>query len=205
MTRLSRGPVTAALPGLGLLVVVALCAHLESVAVPPTNRLLVAIFIGFVAANTVTTARIDLGRSIHMLLVEVGIVLMGVRLSLAVVVRTGPLLIALALVTISFGILLFECVEAGMEAVDAPDGLANVVTGSGSTVGDALLEHDAVEAISFTGSTNVDKYLADNSGMKQVTLELGGNDPTHRLGGHGHRGGRHESRRWRLLERRAGV
>jgi lactaldehyde dehydrogenase len=74
-------------------------------------------------------------------------------------------------------ILLYECIEAGMEAVDAPDGLANVVTGSGSTVGDALLEHEAVEAISFTGSTAVGKYLADNSGMKEVTLELGGNDP----------------------------
>ena len=75
-------------------------------------------------------------------------------------------------------ILLFECVEAGMEAVDAPDGLANVVTGSGSTVGDALLEHDAVEAISFTGSTKVGTYLADNGGMTEMTLELGGNDPT---------------------------
>jgi lactaldehyde dehydrogenase len=75
-------------------------------------------------------------------------------------------------------ILLYECIEAGMEEVGAPDGLANVVTGSGSTVGDALLEHDAVGAISFTGSTNVGKYLAENSGMKEITLELGGNDPT---------------------------
>lgn len=75
-------------------------------------------------------------------------------------------------------IFLYECVEAGREAIDAPDGLANVVTGGGSTVGDALLEHDAVEAISFTGSTAVGKYLADNSGMKEITLELGGNDPT---------------------------
>jgi len=75
-------------------------------------------------------------------------------------------------------ILLYECVEAGIEAVDAPDGLANVVTGNGSAVGDALLKHDAIEAISFTGSTNVGKYLADNSGMKEITLELGGNDPT---------------------------
>lgn len=75
-------------------------------------------------------------------------------------------------------ILLYECVEAGMEAVDAPNGLANVVTGKGATIGDVLLEHDAIKAISFTGSTNVGKYLADNSGMKEVTLELGGNDPT---------------------------
>jgi len=58
------------------------------------------------------------------------------------------------------------------------DGLVNIVTGSGSTVGDAILDHDAVEAISFTGSTAVGKYLARNSGMKELTLELGGNDPT---------------------------
>jgi len=75
-------------------------------------------------------------------------------------------------------IALYECVETGMEAVDAPEGLANVVTGKGSTVGDALLANDAVEAISFTGSTDVGKYLANNSGMTELTLELGGNDPT---------------------------
>jgi len=75
-------------------------------------------------------------------------------------------------------VLLFEYLQEAAEAVGAPDGLVNLVTGSGSTVGDAILEHDAVEAISFTGSTPVGKYLANNSGMKEVTLELGGNDPT---------------------------
>ncbi|WP_049986166.1 aldehyde dehydrogenase family protein [Halobellus rufus] len=75
---------------------------------------------------------------------------------------------------------LFECLETAADAVDAsvPDGLFNLVTGSGSTVGDAILAHDAVEAISFTGSTAVGKYLANNSGMTELTLELGGNDPT---------------------------
>ncbi len=78
------------------------------------------------------------------------------------------------------GILLFECLDDAAAEVDAdvPDGLFNVVTGSGSTTGDVILEHDAVESISFTGSTAVGKYLANNSGMKEVTLELGGNDPT---------------------------
>lgn len=75
-------------------------------------------------------------------------------------------------------IVLFECLAEAADAVGAPDGLVNVVTGSGSTVGDAFLAHDAVEAISFTGSTAVGKYLAGNSGMKELTLELGGNDPT---------------------------
>ncbi|WP_435197401.1 aldehyde dehydrogenase family protein [Natronomonas sp. EA1] len=73
---------------------------------------------------------------------------------------------------------LFEFLEEACREVGAPTGLVNVVTGSGSTTGDAILEHDAVEAISFTGSTAVGKYLANNSGMKELTLELGGNDPT---------------------------
>ncbi|WP_255197706.1 aldehyde dehydrogenase family protein [Halorarius litoreus] len=73
---------------------------------------------------------------------------------------------------------LFEFLEEARQEVGAPSGLVNVVTGSGSTTGDVLLEHEAVEAISFTGSTAVGKYLAANSGMKELTLELGGNDPT---------------------------
>jgi len=77
-------------------------------------------------------------------------------------------------------IALFECLDDATDSIDAhvPDGLVNVVTGSGSTVGDVFLDHSAVEAISFTGSTSVGKYLANNSGMKDITLELGGNDPT---------------------------
>jgi lactaldehyde dehydrogenase len=75
-------------------------------------------------------------------------------------------------------IALFECLDEAAAEVGAPDGLINVVTGSGSTVGDIFLDHDAVKTISFTGSTAVGKYLADNSGMKEITLELGGNDPT---------------------------
>jgi lactaldehyde dehydrogenase len=75
-------------------------------------------------------------------------------------------------------VLLFEFLQEAAEEQGAPDGLVNLVTGSGSTVGDEMLDHDAVEAITFTGSTAVGKYLANNSGMTAVTLELGGNDPT---------------------------
>jgi len=73
---------------------------------------------------------------------------------------------------------LFEYLDAAAKELDAPDGLVNVVTGRGSTIGDVFLESEEVEAISFTGSTAVGKYIANNSGMKEVTLELGGNDPT---------------------------
>ncbi|MFR9705115.1 aldehyde dehydrogenase family protein, partial [Aeromonas sanarellii] len=44
------------------------------------------------------------------------------------------------------------------EALDKaglPDGVANIVTGPGSTVGDAIITHEEVDAISFTGSSEV--------------------------------------------------
>ena len=111
MTRSAPPPVRDLLPGLTLLAVVAICAYLASIAVPGANRLLVAIFIGVVVANaTGVPDRFEPGLATHKLLLEVGIVLMGVQLSLAAIVRTGPLLVALALVTIAFGIVLVESV-----------------------------------------------------------------------------------------------
>lgn len=73
---------------------------------------------------------------------------------------------------------LFKHLDAAAAEVGAPAGLVNLVTGSGSTVGQVLIENDAVEGLSFTGSTEVGQHLANNSGMKEITLELGGNDPT---------------------------
>ena len=66
--------------------------------------------------------------------------------------------------------------EAGL-----PKGLLNVVVGSGSEIGDAIVEHKAAGFVSFTGSTSVGKHIGKlaNSGdhIKQVALELGGNSP----------------------------
>jgi len=63
------------------------------------------------------------------------------------------------------------CAEAGM-----PPGIVNVVLGSGSTAGNALVSHPAVTKISFTGSTAVGQAIqrlaADR--MKMVNLECGG-------------------------------
>jgi betaine-aldehyde dehydrogenase len=61
--------------------------------------------------------------------------------------------------------------EAGL-----PDGLLNVVVGSGSTVGRHLIEHPAIGKIAFTGSTEVGKDIARRAAdsIKRVTLELGG-------------------------------
>jgi acyl-CoA reductase-like NAD-dependent aldehyde dehydrogenase len=58
-----------------------------------------------------------------------------------------------------------------------PDGVLNVVTGSGQVVGEALLRHPGVDKIAFTGSTTVGRHAASVAGehLKPVTMELGGN------------------------------
>ncbi|MFC3040439.1 aldehyde dehydrogenase family protein [Virgibacillus xinjiangensis] len=57
-----------------------------------------------------------------------------------------------------------------------PDGVVNIVTGHGSTAGDALASHPDVDKVAFTGSTAVGKKIIQNSAVniKKVTLELGG-------------------------------
>jgi len=63
------------------------------------------------------------------------------------------------------------CARAGV-----PDGVVNVVLGSGAQVGGALVAHPQVKKVSFTGSTAVgqaiQKLAADQ--MKAVNLECGG-------------------------------
>lgn len=58
-----------------------------------------------------------------------------------------------------------------------PPGVINVVTGYGSEVGDAIVTSPYVDKISFTGSVPTGLMISSRSGMKKLTLELGGNDP----------------------------
>jgi alpha-ketoglutaric semialdehyde dehydrogenase len=62
-------------------------------------------------------------------------------------------------------------VDAGL-----PPGVINIVCGGGSSVGNALVEHPDVRAISFTGSSEVGSHVAQRAaaGFKQVSLEMGG-------------------------------
>ena len=65
--------------------------------------------------------------------------------------------------------------EAGL-----PAGVFNVVTGSGRTVGQALIEHMDVDMLSFTGSTGVGRAVVEAAGksnFKKLGLELGGKNP----------------------------
>ncbi len=61
------------------------------------------------------------------------------------------------------------------QEAELPDGVVNIVTGAGET-GRALVEHDDVNKIAFTGSTSVGKMLtrAVAGTKKRLTLELGG-------------------------------
>jgi acyl-CoA reductase-like NAD-dependent aldehyde dehydrogenase len=57
-----------------------------------------------------------------------------------------------------------------------PDGVVNVVTGSGADVGEALVASKHVDMVSFTGSTAVGQRIGAVAGhdMKRLLLELGG-------------------------------
>jgi len=61
-----------------------------------------------------------------------------------------------------------------------PAGVINVVPGYGHTAGAAISEHNDVNKVSFTGSTEVGHIIQSASGktnLKRVTLELGGKSP----------------------------
>jgi aldehyde dehydrogenase (NAD+) len=73
----------------------------------------------------------------------------------------------------------FRLVEALYEA-GIPAGVVNYVTGSGSSIGSALVEHPAIRAVSFTGSCDVGNALYEKVTKRKVPLqlELGGKNPT---------------------------
>jgi aldehyde dehydrogenase (NAD+) len=62
-----------------------------------------------------------------------------------------------------------------------PSGVFNLVVGSGSVVGQTLLEHPDVTAISFTGSVATGRKIAQacvtSNPMKKFQLEMGGKNP----------------------------
>lgn len=67
------------------------------------------------------------------------------------------------------------CIEAGL-----PKGVLNIVHGLGNKVGQALVEHENIKAISFTGGTETGKRIAASAApmFKKLSLELGGKNPT---------------------------
>lgn len=64
--------------------------------------------------------------------------------------------------------------EAGM-----PAGVLNILHGEGGSVGDAIVKHPKIKAISFTGGTKTGEYIARTAApmFKKLSLELGGKNP----------------------------
>jgi acyl-CoA reductase-like NAD-dependent aldehyde dehydrogenase len=69
--------------------------------------------------------------------------------------------------------------EAGL-----PDGCFNVVPGPGRSCGDTLINHDGIDGIAFTGSTEVGSRIAavGAAKMRRMQMELGGKNPLLVLG-----------------------
>jgi betaine-aldehyde dehydrogenase len=68
-------------------------------------------------------------------------------------------------------------VQEDAAAVGFPDGVINVVVGTGPQIGEALVQHPDVRMVSFTGSTPVGRRVLELAGLKRVHLELGGKAP----------------------------
>jgi aldehyde dehydrogenase (NAD+) len=60
-----------------------------------------------------------------------------------------------------------------------PEGVYNLITGPGGTLGDTLVKHPLVDKVAFTGSTVVGQNIIRNGAdtLKHTTMELGGKSP----------------------------
>jgi len=72
-------------------------------------------------------------------------------------------------------LLLAECIAAAK----VPAGVVSVLTGKGSEVGQMIVEHPEIAAISFTGSTEIGVKMVRDAAptLKKLTMELGGKSP----------------------------
>ena len=64
-----------------------------------------------------------------------------------------------------------------LEEAGLPEGGINLVVGSGSTVGNRLVEDPRVAMVTFTGSAAVGLEITRRAGIKRITLELGNTSP----------------------------
>ena len=73
-------------------------------------------------------------------------------------------------------------IELGKIALEAglPEGVLNILTGSTTQLGQAMVEHPEIDKIAFTGSTATGRRVAATAAqsIKRVTLELGGKSPS---------------------------
>jgi betaine-aldehyde dehydrogenase len=66
-----------------------------------------------------------------------------------------------------------------IDETDLPKGVAQLILGGGTVVGQTIAESDDVDVVSFTGSTGVGRSImhAATGNLKKVSLELGGKSP----------------------------
>lgn len=65
-----------------------------------------------------------------------------------------------------------------LQEAGVPDGVVNLVTGTGAVAGDAAVAHRGTDAVGFTGSMATGHIIAQRAAGKPLLLELGGNGPT---------------------------
>ncbi|MDD1707917.1 MAG: aldehyde dehydrogenase family protein [Methanoregulaceae archaeon] len=66
-----------------------------------------------------------------------------------------------------------------IEQAGLPEGVLNVVTGTGEVIGEGMVRHPAIRKISFTGDRLTGDRVRELAGsqLKEISLELGGSDP----------------------------
>ena len=72
----------------------------------------------------------------------------------------------------------FKLGEICQEA-ELPDGVFNIVQGSGMNTGSAIVSHPKIKAVSFTGGTKTGEAISREAApqFKKLSLELGGKNP----------------------------
>lgn len=63
------------------------------------------------------------------------------------------------------------------EATDLPEGVLQLITGSGAVIGDQLVSDPRVRMVSFTGGPEVGHRIMAKAGLKKISMELGSNCP----------------------------
>ena len=79
------------------------------------------------------------------------------------------------LTPVTAGLFAELCIEAGM-----PPGVLNILHGRGAGIGQSIVSHPELRAISFTGGTHTGAIIAQAAApaFKKLSLELGGKNPT---------------------------
>jgi alpha-ketoglutaric semialdehyde dehydrogenase len=93
--------------------------------------------------------------------------------------KSGAALIAGCPIVLKPSSLTPLCAAKFVECLDQagfPPGVVNLITGAGSVVGDGLVEHPDIRAISFTGGVETGRHVYESAAKKmiKVGLELGG-------------------------------